>query len=68
MILYTPGDGSIQFDSNKFFSFTGVFNEMYSAGRVVFKALKVSGTESLNGSWEDYSEGAYERARVSRWN
>ncbi|KAI0097351.1 hypothetical protein GGR51DRAFT_566558 [Nemania sp. FL0031] len=69
MIYYQPENGTITFQGNNMASFTGKASFPCVGTAVPFTARKTSDTVHGHGnSWSDYSEAAYERARVGRWH
>lgn len=67
-IYHYPVDGSIRFKDRTFTVFKGE-TELPGSGCVVFFARKISDVPNPSGQeWSDYSERAYERARVDRWH
>lgn len=64
----TPEKGTIKFNGPNLSSFTGEASLSSIGERVVFTARKISAVPPKSwDSWGNYSEAAYERARVSRW-
>ncbi|KAI1089209.1 hypothetical protein F5B19DRAFT_384483 [Rostrohypoxylon terebratum] len=68
MVLYQAKKGSIIFDDAEFSTFTGKIKVEFVEKTVLFSARKISGIGRPCGSWNDYSEAAYEWGRVGRWN
>ncbi|KAK0625413.1 hypothetical protein B0T17DRAFT_532752 [Bombardia bombarda] len=69
-IYPTAEKGTIEFDGPNYVSFTGTVGMPCVGASVVFTARKVADiapTARATDSWENYSEAAYEHARVSRW-
>ncbi|GFZ50732.1 hypothetical protein JCM24511_08490 [Saitozyma sp. JCM 24511] len=66
----TPSNWTMSFDA-KFASFSGTFDFAHIGEDVPIKGRKVSDevprSQRFN-SWNDYSESAYESARMGRWN
>ncbi|PGG96408.1 hypothetical protein AJ79_09603 [Helicocarpus griseus UAMH5409] len=68
VISYTAEKGTLKFEDTKFASFVGKMSMDFVGSGVPFKARKVSDIPSIsNNSWSDFSETAYEYARVARW-
>lgn len=64
----TAEKGTINFGPPNLSSFTGQADMAGIGQGVVFTARKVSAMPpKLSDSWENYSQAAYERARVRRW-
>ncbi|KAK4203968.1 hypothetical protein QBC40DRAFT_262003 [Triangularia verruculosa] len=64
----TPQKGYIKFDGPRFATFTGEASMACIGEGVFFTARKVAATPRPSwDSWDDYSEAAYERARIGRW-
>lgn len=61
--------GQLNFSDNNGFEFEGTADFGFVGSNIRFQGYKI---ESLGGpatrSWNDYSEAAYERARVGRWH
>ncbi|KAI1419720.1 hypothetical protein F5Y12DRAFT_205347 [Xylaria sp. FL1777] len=69
MIYHEPSDGTITFQDKNMASFTGEASFPCVGTSVPFTARKTSDAVHGQGnSWSDYSEAAYERARVGRWH
>lgn len=67
-IQCTAENGTLTFPDEKLASILGKTNLPYVGRGVPFTARKISDTPSHSeNSWADYSERAYEYARVSRW-
>ena len=61
-------EGTIKFNGPNLSSFTGEASLSGIGQRVVFTARKISAVPPSSwDSWGNYSEAAYERARVGRW-
>jgi hypothetical protein len=68
-IFSTAGKGTIIFKDEKFASFIGKADLPCVGQGVPFTARKISDAPAGAGnSWADYSESAYEYARVRRWH
>ena len=68
-IQSTAEKGTIKFKDEKLASFIGNANLPCVGQGVPFTARKISDTPAYSGnSWADYSESAYEYARVRRWH
>ena len=68
-IQSTAERGTIKFKDEKFASFIGNANLPCVGQGVPSTARKTSDTPAYSGnSWADYSESAYEYARVRRWH
>lgn len=64
----TAQKGVIRFNGPGLSSFTGEVSIGGIGSGVIFTARKISAVPPKSWeSWEDYSEAAYERARVDRW-
>ncbi|KAI1819936.1 hypothetical protein F4861DRAFT_525126 [Xylaria intraflava] len=69
MIYHDPENGTITFQGENMASFTGKVSLPSVGGTVPFTARKTSdATHGPGNSWSDYSEAAYEAARVNRWH
>jgi hypothetical protein len=69
MIQSTEERGTIKFKDENLASFIGKANLPYVGKGVSFTARKISDAPACPGnSWSDYSEKAYEYARVRRWH
>lgn len=69
VIQSTEERGTIKFKDEKLASFIGNANLPCVGQGVPFTARKISDTPACPGnSWADYSERAYEYARVRRWH
>ncbi|KAF5622681.1 uncharacterized protein FTJAE_10804 [Fusarium tjaetaba] len=68
-ILPDAEAGEIEFLSDDCIKFSGVAYEFPHVGsNVEFSGYKISSSpEGFPRSWNDYSEAAYERARIGRW-
>ncbi|GFN20842.1 AT hook motif family protein [Aspergillus tubingensis] len=67
-IFFKPEYGTIKFRDEKFAAFTAEAVFPCVGSGITFTARKVSDDPCPSGEkWEDYSEEAYEYARVSRW-
>lgn len=67
-IFFEPNYGTIKFEDGKFAAFTAEAGFPCLGSGMAFTAWKVSDDPCPSGEkWEDYSEAAYEYARVSRW-
>jgi len=68
MIESTAQKGTIKFKDEFLASFTGEANLPYVDDKVFFTARKISSAPAGSRySWAQYSESAYEYARVNRW-
>jgi hypothetical protein len=68
VIEYTAEEGTITFKDHSLTSFTGKANLPFISEGVAFSARKIADAPSSPGnSWADYSEEAYDYARVNRW-
>ncbi|OJZ82668.1 hypothetical protein ASPFODRAFT_63855 [Aspergillus luchuensis CBS 106.47] len=68
-IFFEPEYGTIKFSDENFAAFTAEAVFPCVGSRITFTARKVSDNPCPSGEkWEDYSEAAYEYARVSRWH
>lgn len=66
-IDYEPISGHLSFVDDKFATFSGSLDLNFTSGKVVIHGRKISDAAQIEERWEDYSEQAYERARVNRW-
>ena len=67
-INYLAEKGTIEFGGPDFAAFTGVTDMPWIGPGVSFTARKISSKEpQFWETWGDYSQAAYERARVGRW-
>lgn len=62
-----PITGHLTFKDDKFATFSGSLNLDLVSGKVVIHGRKISDVARIAEHWEDYSEQAYEHARVARW-
>ncbi|RAH52098.1 hypothetical protein BO85DRAFT_508115 [Aspergillus piperis CBS 112811] len=68
-IFFEPEYGTIKFSDENFAAFTAEAVFPCVGSGITFTARKVSDNPCPSGEeWEDYSEEAYEYARVSRWH
>jgi hypothetical protein len=68
MIYPRPQKGTIRFSGPDLSSFTGEVDISGIGRGIFFKARKISAVpQRPRDSWDNYSEAAYERARVDRW-
>ncbi|KAI9053497.1 hypothetical protein LZ554_002452 [Drepanopeziza brunnea f. sp. 'monogermtubi'] len=68
-VHYTAEKGTIQFDGKSLVSFDGKVDLPCVGEDVPFTARKISDSPASSGRvWADYSESAYEYARVGRWH
>ncbi|KAK4110154.1 hypothetical protein N656DRAFT_758203 [Canariomyces notabilis] len=68
MIYPRPQKGTIRFSGPDLSSFTGEVDISGIDRGIFFKARKISAVpQRPRNSWDNYSEAAYERARVDRW-
>jgi hypothetical protein len=69
VIQFTEKRGTIKFEDENLASFIGKANLPCVGQGITFTARKISDAPACPGnSWADYSERAYEYARVRRWH
>ena len=69
VIDFIPEKGTITFDKADYSTFTGKVGMPCVGKDVPFRGRKISSTASKSSEkWEDFSEAAYEYARVARWH
>ncbi|KAF4955686.1 hypothetical protein FGADI_4379 [Fusarium gaditjirri] len=68
-VLPDPEPGQIDFLDDNCTKFSGLaYRFPYVGSNVEFSGYKISNTpKGFEKSWDDYSEGAYDRARMGRW-
>jgi hypothetical protein len=66
-IDYESTSGNLTFKDDHFTTFSGSLDLNFTSEAVVIKGRKISDVGCVEEQWEDYSEQAYECARVARW-